>query len=77
MTKPKVPNLRSLRLEQGFPNRTEFATACGVDRVTVWRWENGDRGMSAEMCQRVARVLGVDVGRVLEAVGNDYWKLLN
>lgn len=70
--KTKATDLRTLRLEAGFANRSEFARACGVDRVTVWRWESGRRGLSIEAASRVAKVLGVDALTVLMAVSPEW-----
>ena len=39
---PPVPSRRVLRLAAGL-SQTEVATAVGVDRATVSRWETGSR----------------------------------
>lgn len=63
-------DLAILRSRRGYASRSRFAQACGVDRVTVWRWEAGERAMSAEACRIVAGVLGVSMEDVLRAVEN-------
>jgi transcriptional regulator with XRE-family HTH domain len=35
-------------------------TACGVDRLTWWRWENGKSRIDIELLDRVEGVTGIN-----------------
>lgn len=61
-------DLARLRKTRGFQSRQDFADALGVDRVTVFRWETGERKMSAEMCRRVAKLLKVPMETVVRTM---------
>ena len=60
-------SLAALRADAGMTQR-ELASAVGVGQGRISEWESGAREMSATACWKVARALGVDPGRVVEAV---------
>lgn len=57
--------LRSSRL-RAILTQGELATALGVDRSTVAKWESGERAMTVAVLTRVAQVLGVSPAALLE-----------
>ena len=60
-------SLAALRADAGMTQK-ELAAAVGVWQGRMSEWESGRREMSATACLKVARALGVDPGRVVEAV---------
>lgn len=60
-------SLAVLRTDAGMTQK-ELAAAVGVWQGRMSEWESGRREMSATACLKVARALGVDPGRVVEAV---------
>lgn len=51
-------------------SQSELARQLKVDRVTVWRWENGQqKPESVEVVVRFAEVLAVDLDEALAAAG--------
>lgn len=67
--KDRPLDLEGLIRKAGFDSRAAFARALGVRRESTWRWETGRQQMTAQMCKKVADVLGVDMETVLKAVG--------
>lgn len=56
--------------EHALVSKAELARRVGIDRGTVHRWEAGqNRPDSAEIVQRVANVLNVDLDEALAAAG--------
>lgn len=56
--------LKRLRTEKGF-SQNQLARAMFVNRATISKWESGSRLPSADMITRLAKVLEVDVGKLL------------
>lgn len=55
---------------RGRINQSEFARRLGVDRATIYRWENGlQKPENAETVARFAQVTGVDIDEALAAAG--------
>lgn len=51
-------------------SQSELARRVAVDRVTVYRWENGiQRPENVDVVKRVAEALGVEVDEALAAAG--------
>ena len=50
--------LRALRKDTGL-SVVQFATIMGVDRNTIYRWENGVRGISIEVANHARLVRNV------------------
>lgn len=49
---------------------SELARRLGIDRVTVWRWENGkQKPENSEVVQKFAEATGVDLDEALAAAG--------
>lgn len=46
-------------------NQTELAKRAGVNRSTITRWMNGDCDLMSENLEKVMKVLGIDLGRVI------------
>ena len=63
----KPSSLAALRADAGMTQK-ELADAVGVGQGRMSEWESGRREMSATACIKVARALGVDPGRIVEAV---------
>ena len=63
----KPSSLAVLRADAGM-TQVELAAAVGVGQGRLSEWESGAREMSATACWKVARALGTDPGRVVEAV---------
>lgn len=59
-------NIKSLRKNKGL-TQDELANRLNVVRQTVSKWEKGYSVPDAEMLQRIAEVLDVDVSRLLGA----------
>ncbi|NTU84957.1 MAG: helix-turn-helix transcriptional regulator [Chloroflexales bacterium] len=57
--------LRAARL-RAVLTQGELASALGVDRSTVAKWESGERAMTVAALTRVAHVLGVTPTSILE-----------
>ncbi|MDO8474593.1 MAG: helix-turn-helix domain-containing protein [Candidatus Rokubacteria bacterium] len=51
----KPPELRRIRAEMGL-TQTELAEALGVHRVTVARWETGERGIPEPVARLLQRI---------------------
>ena len=60
-------SLAALRADAGM-TQVELAAAVGVGQGRLSEWESGAREMSATACWKVAKALGTDPGRVVEAV---------
>ena len=63
----KPSSLAALRADAGM-TQVELAAAVGVGQGRLSEWESGAREMSATACWKVARALGTDPGRIVEAV---------
>ncbi|MGL5173552.1 MAG: helix-turn-helix domain-containing protein [Olsenella sp.] len=63
----KPSSLAALRADAGM-TQVELAAAVGVGQGRISEWESGAREMSATACWKVARALGTDPGRIVEAV---------
>ena len=61
MTPQFADTLKKLRTKHGF-SQNQLARAMFVNKATISKWENGSRMPSADMINRLARVLEVDVG---------------
>jgi len=57
--------LRASRL-RAVLTQGELATALGVDRSTVAKWESGERAMTVSALTRAAQVVGVPPAALLE-----------
>ena len=66
MTMFFADTLKKLRAEKGL-SQNEIAKRMYVTKVTVSRWENGNRLPDAAMIYRLSEVLGVDVNILLSA----------
>lgn len=53
---PKPPMCRAIRESAG-ASQAQVAEALAVDRVTVWRWEHGQRAPRGELRERYAALL--------------------
>ena len=62
--------LKELRKAAGI-RQNELAQALGRTPRNVRQWENGERGLPMGMVFPLARILGVTVQRVMEAVAED------
>lgn len=51
----KSPELQRIRAEMGL-TQTELADELGVHRVTVARWENGERGIPEPVARLLQRI---------------------
>ena len=58
--------LKKLRTEKGL-SQNEIAKRMYVTRVTVSRWESGNRLPDAAMIYRLSEVLGADINILLSA----------
>lgn len=56
--------LKILRKEKG-KTQTELAEEIGVSKITVLRWEQGERQIKPEKAQQLADYFGVSVGYLL------------
>ena len=63
----KPSSLAALRADAGMTQK-ELAAAVGVGQGRLSEWESGAREMSATACWKVAKALGTDPGRIVEAV---------
>ena len=63
----KPSSLAALRAAAGMTQK-ELAAAVGVGQGRLSEWESGAREMSATACWKVAKALGTDPGRIVEAV---------
>lgn len=55
-----LPGLKRKRTQM-YPTQKAFAEACGVDRQTYNRWENGTYWPSAKMLPIIASALGCTI----------------
>lgn len=60
-------SLAVLRADAGLTQK-ELSDLVGVGQGRLSEWESGAREMSATACWKVARALGTDPGRIVEAV---------
>ena len=58
--------LKEIRESAGL-TQEELAEKIGVQRNTVWRWENNRATMKADMLQSVANALNVDSERIMSS----------
>ena len=56
--------LKELRKEKKLTHE-ELAQAIGVSKITILRWENGERQIKPEKAQQLADYFGVSVGYLL------------
>lgn len=56
--------VKALREKAGL-TQEELAERMGVQRNTVWRWENGRAGLRGENIQRMSSVLNVDASELM------------
>lgn len=56
--------LKELRKEKGL-TQVELANIVNVSKITVLRWENGERQIKPEKAQQLADYFGVSVGYLL------------
>ena len=56
--------VRELREKAGM-TQEELADLMGVQRNTVWRWENNRAGLRGENIQRMSSVLNVDASELI------------
>ena len=61
--------LRKMRMKKGL-NQLQLANLMFVNKATVSKWESGKRLPDAAMITRLARVLEVDVGALLDDGGH-------
>ena len=66
MTMFFADTLKKLRAEKGL-SQNEIAKRMYVTKVTVSRWENGNRLPDAAMIYRLSEVLGVDINVLFSA----------
>ena len=66
-TSGKPSCLAEMRRDAGF-TQARLAEMVGVSQGRLSEWESGAREMSATACWKVARALGTDPGRIVEAV---------
>jgi len=57
-----------LRKDAGYPTQEALGKAIGVERVTIAKWDTGDRYPRPKMLVVVARALGVSEGDVIAAI---------
>jgi len=50
--------LKSYRDRHGL-SQAAFGQKVGVDRITVWRWENGKRKPSPTQCELLTNITGI------------------
>ena len=58
--------LKAIRESAGL-TQEELAEKIGVQRNTVWRWENNRATMKADMLQSIANALNVDSERIMNS----------
>ena len=56
--------LKELRKEKGL-TQVELANIVNVSKITILRWENGERQIKPEKAQQLADYFGVSVGYLL------------
>ena len=66
--------LKKLRTEKGL-SQNEIAKRMYVTRVTVSRWESGNRLPDAAMIYRLSEVLGADINIPIVGLGDHGWYL--
>lgn len=58
--------LKAIRESAGL-TQEELAEKIGVQRNTVWRWENNRATMKADMLQSIAKALNVDSEQIMNS----------
>lgn len=58
MSRTPADTLKAYRHEHGL-SRRDLADKLDVSRMTVWRWEAGERSIDEEKLPRVAEVTGI------------------
>ncbi|HEM4261137.1 TPA: helix-turn-helix domain-containing protein [Streptococcus suis] len=66
--------LKELRKEKKL-TQEELASEIGVSKITILRWENGERQIKPDKAKKLADYFGVPVGYLL-GYGDDYYKQL-
>lgn len=61
-------NLADIRKGAGFRTQEALAEKIGVERVTVSRWESGDREPRLSMISLLARTLDVSEGDIVAVI---------
>jgi len=60
-------NIRFLRHAQGF-SQESFAPICGINRAYLGRIERGEQNISTLNLIKIARALGVSVGKLFKGI---------
>ena len=61
-------NVRRLRIAGGF-SQESFADACGLHRTYIGSIERGERNVSLDNIERIARALGVSIAALFAQPG--------
>ena len=58
-------HLRELRLNKGY-SQEEFSRLCGLHRTYIGMIERGEKNVTLKNLQKIAKGLGVSLGRLME-----------
>jgi len=61
-------NLNYYATRAGFESHAQLARKLRVNRVTVWRWCDGNRSPSLEMALKISRLLNQPVEKIFQLV---------
>ncbi|MEJ7872430.1 MAG: helix-turn-helix transcriptional regulator, partial [Rubrobacteraceae bacterium] len=67
-----MESLKALREQRGLSRET-LAVGADMSPVTLWRYETGQRSPTVDQLEKLAEVMGVEVGDLLPKVQASLW----